>query len=64
MAKAPKTIQSILEEDDAYSQLMIDRLIFSLVKNVKPQSKLAYEICNGFERNFEDIQELFRARPS
>ena len=58
MAKAPKTIQSILEEDDAYSQLMIDRLIFSLVKNVKPQSKLAYEICNGFERNFEDVMEM------
>lgn len=58
ISKAKKTIQSILEEDDAYSQLMIDRLIYSLVKNVKQNSKLAYEICSGFERNFEDVMEM------
>lgn len=56
--KRTQSIQSILEEDDAYAQLIVDRLIHSLVKNVKQNSKLAYEICNGFERNFDDVMDM------
>jgi|GEM_PF-1603309 len=53
-----QSVQSILEEDDAYAQLIVDRMIHKLARNVKQNSKLAYEICSGFERNFDDVMEM------
>ncbi len=51
-------VQAILEEDDSYSEWLVNRLVNNVVKSVPRNSKLAYEIASGFENNFRDIMEL------
>ena len=57
-SKAVNAITAILEEDDAYAQWLVDSLIYKMVSTVDQNTKLAYEICGGFENAFDDVMDL------
>ncbi len=52
-----KTVCDVLEQDNGYVQYLADRLLKTLVHSVNDSSKIAYQICSGFEQNFKHIME-------
>ena len=58
ISKARNAIQAILEEDDSYSEWLMNNLVHNLISNTPRNSRLAHDICHGFENNFVDVLEM------
>jgi AAA+ superfamily predicted ATPase len=46
-----KNLLNILETDDDYALMLVNRMILTLLESISPNSKLAYKICSAAEGN-------------